>query len=164
MGRARGCDVQAVVERGTDEEGEGRSLSIKIMTAIWENSDREGSQLLLLLAMADHANDEGICWPAVDTLAKKVRLRKRQTQYLINELEKSGAIQRLHMGGGRGKATNYRVHSPAPIREERVQSSTERVQSTARKGAVAIAPESLEPSKNREEEPSQKIGSFAKHA
>ncbi len=136
--------------------GEGcEGVSIKIMTAIWEHSDREGSQLLMLLAMADHANDEGVCWPSVETLARKCRIKKRQTQYLLNDLEKSGAIKRLHMGGGRRKTTTYRVHSPAPIEEETVQSSTERVQSSARKGAVASASESLEPSKNRNKELSQ---------
>ena len=134
-------------------------MSIKGMTAIWEYADQEGSALLLLLALADFANDEGVCWPAVGTLAKKIRLKKRQTQNLLEKLVKDGSVERLDMGGGKGKASTYRVHWPAPIENEtvhspaqRVQPSTDTMQSSVSKGAIAIAPESLEPSLNQSSE------------
>jgi hypothetical protein len=39
-------------------------MSIKVMSQVWEHSTRKGTRLLLLLALADFANDEGICYPA----------------------------------------------------------------------------------------------------
>jgi len=118
------------------------------MTRAWDRSSQQGTALLLLLALADFANDEGTCWPSVKTLARKCRLGKRQTQNLLGKLEEEGEISRLDMGGGRGNTTTYRVNYVAPFDDERVQSSTERVQSgaervqsSAEKGAIAIAPE-----------------------
>lgn len=62
------------------------------MTAVWEHSKQKGSALLLLLALADFANDDGEAWPAVATLATKIRMSERYTQMLIGELVKAGEI------------------------------------------------------------------------
>ncbi len=40
-------------------------MSIRVMTAVWEESRAGGVALLCLLALADHADDEGWCYPAV---------------------------------------------------------------------------------------------------
>ena len=55
-------------------------MSIAWMNYVWEHSDQKGTSLLLLLAIADHANDDGICWPSVARLAHKARTTKRQAQ------------------------------------------------------------------------------------
>lgn len=121
-------------------------MSIRLMSKVWESEQLSGSLLLLLLALADHANDQGVCWPSVKTLAKKARLKERQTQYLLRELETGGYLRIEQRGAGRGHCTHYIVHVPkwlqqkvqssAGIIQERVQSDAERVQSTAGKGAV----------------------------
>jgi hypothetical protein len=49
-------------------------MSIRIMTKVWDSGLLEGSTLLLLLALADSANDEGFCWPSAATLMTKTRL------------------------------------------------------------------------------------------
>lgn len=63
-------------------------MSIKLMTAIWEHSRAKGSELLLLIAIADHADDEGNAFPSVTNLAKKIRMTQRGTQMLLRKLEK----------------------------------------------------------------------------
>jgi len=40
-------------------------MSIKVMSYVWEASKAKGSELLLLLAIADHAADDGYCWPGI---------------------------------------------------------------------------------------------------
>ncbi|MBP8291458.1 MAG: helix-turn-helix domain-containing protein [Caldilineaceae bacterium] len=134
-------------------------MSVKIMARVWDDSMHTGSALLMLLAIADHANDEGVCWPSVETLAAKARVQARQAQNLIAHLVESGelAVQRgagrrntsiyVVTIGGKGatqRAIDYaeKVQSSA----EKVQSSAEKVQSSALKGAIAIAPDPLEPS------------------
>ena len=58
-------------------------MSIKWSGMVWHNSQQTGSGLLVLLAIADHANDDGICWPSVARLARMARVSERQCQRLI---------------------------------------------------------------------------------
>lgn len=134
------------------------------MTWLWENSRQTNNRLLMLLAMADHADDfGGNIYPSIKRLAYKVRVEERQAQYLISELEKSGDIIRESKGGGRGRTARWRipvdekVQGRAPFNET-VQSKgaiqrQERVQDSVVKGALATAPDpydpSLEPSEDR---------------
>lgn len=78
-------------------------MSIKVMNWVWDNSKRNASELLLLLAIADHAHDDGGgAYPSVDSLAKKIRLKPRNTQYLLRKLEASGEIKIGDQDGPRG--------------------------------------------------------------
>jgi len=85
------------------------------MSSVWEHSQHSGSKLLLLLALADHANEQGVCWPSIPTLAKKARISERQVQRLIQELEDSNELEILKKGNGRGQSTLYRLNSDAII-------------------------------------------------
>jgi len=67
-------------------------MSIKVMSRVWEESAQKGSALLLLLALADHAADDGYCWPNVTTLAKKIRLSVRTVYRLTDALEGAGEL------------------------------------------------------------------------
>lgn len=67
-------------------------MSIKIMNHVWEHADAKGTDLLMLLALADAANNEGTCFPKIETLAKKVRCKKRNAQTILRKLEKNGDI------------------------------------------------------------------------
>lgn len=67
-------------------------MSIKVMTYVWEHSTQSGGALILLLALADFANDEGESWPKIKTLAKKTRLSERHVIRLIQEVEETGEL------------------------------------------------------------------------
>lgn len=70
---------------------------------MWENSKAKGSALLLLLAIADHAHDDGRgAYPGVDSLAHKCRQSVRNVDYLLRCLEKRGEITTVKNGGPRG--------------------------------------------------------------
>lgn len=63
------------------------------MTWVWDNSPAEGTELLLLLALADHASDDGAdAWPSVATLARKCRVHPRTVQRLLRKLDAAGLI------------------------------------------------------------------------
>jgi len=68
-------------------------MSIKRMTAIWDKPPVGGSALLVLLALADNANDEGVCWPSIATLAHKCVLSERQVQRMLRSLETRGLVR-----------------------------------------------------------------------
>jgi hypothetical protein len=77
-------------------------MSIAIMTRVWSESQHKGSELLLLLAIADNANDQGVAYPSVRTLAKKTRLSARQVKRLIKVVELSGELRVSYETGPRG--------------------------------------------------------------
>jgi hypothetical protein len=84
------------------------AVSIRIMSAIWEEADVSGAKLLVLLALADYANDNGICWPGVEALAKKARVSERYVRELLGGLESNGYIIRELNTGPYGVNT-YKV-------------------------------------------------------
>lgn len=76
-------------------------MSIKEMSRVWADSKQKGSALLLLLAIADNANDDGICWPGTETLAKKTRMTTRNVLRLLDTLigaKEISAVRRRNKG------------------------------------------------------------------
>jgi len=67
-------------------------MSIKVMARAWEKSQQRGSYLLTVLALADLSNDDGWCWPSVEHLASKVRVKPRQ---MFNILQKLSAAKEV---------------------------------------------------------------------
>ena len=84
-------------------------MSIRVMTSVWDDLRTQAhSELLVLLALADWANDDGYCWPTISALATKARLSERAVQQILGRLTTTGRIRRIQ-GGGRGRANRYQV-------------------------------------------------------
>lgn len=49
---------------------------------------------LLLIVLADYANDEGMAWPSIATMANEVEKSERSIQLLLRKLEKQGLISK----------------------------------------------------------------------
>jgi len=64
------------------------------MSAVWDKAPVSGAELLLLLAMADHANDEGYLHPTPAALAKKARVARETAWRAISRFEKAGLLVR----------------------------------------------------------------------
>ena len=84
-------------------------MSIKLMTAVWDRLDLSSTQKLVLLALADWANDEGLCWPSISRLAVKASLTSRGVQKSIRSLEDMGFIRREEVTG---KGNRYWISIP----------------------------------------------------
>jgi len=83
-------------------------MSIKLMAIVWDDARLSGATKLVALSLADFANDEGRCWPSVETIARKASITARSVRRVISELEESGRVIVERSEGGR--ATNlYRV-------------------------------------------------------
>lgn len=80
------------------------------MTAVWDKTPYEGGALLVLLALADWANDQGKCWPSVASIARKARLNERQVYNVLRTMRADGVIS-CEAGGGRGKASVYTINT-----------------------------------------------------
>ena len=79
------------------------------MTQVWEHSQATGGQLLVLLAIADFADDHGKAWPSVSTLAKKARITKRHTQKVIKQLKDMGELVVDQGASGRWGTNLYKI-------------------------------------------------------
>lgn len=82
------------------------------MSRVWEHSGQRGGALLILLALADFADDDGYAWPAVPTLATKARMTERNARYALRSLEADGEITTVR-GGGRHGTSGYVVNTGA---------------------------------------------------
>ncbi len=85
-------------------------MSIKVTSWVWQHAPAKSTQLLLLLAIADHCNDEGVCYPSVQRLAEKCRITMRRAQQLIEALRASGELGVVIGEGGAingGKTNRY---------------------------------------------------------
>jgi hypothetical protein len=81
-------------------------MSIKLMTLVW-STEIPASEKLVLLALADNANDEGQCYPSVTTLMKKCSMSERGVQYAVAKLVEDGHVTREMRAG---RSTIYHVH------------------------------------------------------
>ena len=84
-------------------------MSIRVESRVWKSADAAGGELLVLLALAHFADDEGWCWPSMATIAKKTRMTERSAQRIIRRLVGRGQLFCDPSAGGRGKPNRYRV-------------------------------------------------------
>lgn len=90
-------------------------MSIDVMVSVWKHSKQKAAARLLLIAIADSANDHGEAWPGIKSLAKKCNTGDRNVQKLIKQIEADGEL-RVVEGGGRstvnGSTNKYIVITP----------------------------------------------------
>lgn len=80
------------------------------MTWVWAHSPYSGERLLLHLALADFANDEGICFPSHATLARKARCSTGWVSQTIKQMIADDLLEVVERAGnGRGKVGRYRL-------------------------------------------------------
>ena len=84
-------------------------MSIKIMSQVWETGPAKQSHLLVMLALADYANDSGTCWPSMASIAAKARVTERGARKIVRELEALGWLE-IDTGGGRHGCNRYTVN------------------------------------------------------
>lgn len=81
-------------------------MSIRLMAAIFESTTLGPTERLIMLALADHADDDGRCYPSIQRLCQRTGLSERAVRTNLRALEKSGYV-RTENGGGRGGTSLY---------------------------------------------------------
>jgi hypothetical protein len=128
-----------------------RWVSIEAMSWVIKHSQHGGSNLLVLLLLADHAgNDDWTCWPSVALLARECRMSDRTVQRVLRQLEASGEIASKR-GAGVNGTTLYRV-----LGVQSLQGVTNRRGDTHGAGGdiqrqKGVTPMSPKPSENHQE-------------
>jgi len=91
-------------------------MSVKWMSWAWEvevpTSDRVGEThcRIVLVKLADNANDEGICWPSLDRIAEQTGLHRASVIRAVNLLEENGLLTRRHRHDETGRQQSNLYH------------------------------------------------------
>lgn len=97
-------------------------MSLRLMSAAWA-ANLPSTPKLVLLALADNANDEGNCAPSMKRIAQKCSLTERAVLNNINLLEKSGFLLRQNR---QFKSNVYTIAPPNTWQTERAKPSKQR--------------------------------------
>jgi hypothetical protein len=81
-------------------------MSIKIMSTVFEKSQTTANARLVLLCLADCANDEGVCWPSMRKLAQKANLSEASTKKYLNSLIEVGVVEKDEQQDYSGRQTS----------------------------------------------------------
>jgi len=83
------------------------------MSRAWDIEAASHTEKLVLLALADNANDQGYCWPCLSTLARKSQLCERAVRQRIRDLEKKKWLTTKRRPG-HSSAYWLKIPTPAP--------------------------------------------------
>ena len=98
------------------------TMSVKIMSDVFEKSKTEGNTRLVLLCLADCANDEGACWPSIRKIAQKANLSEPMTKKHLNALIAIGVVNREEREDQSGRQTsNFYTVDVTKIGEDEIK-------------------------------------------
>lgn len=81
------------------------------MSIVW-STPLNHTDKIVLLALADNANDEGSCYPSIATVAAKCGLDARSVFRVMGRLEEAGHLSRHDRPG---RSSTYTVHPCQPV-------------------------------------------------
>lgn len=115
------------------------------MTLAWSAMVGDHTDKLVLLALADNANDEGKCYPSLTKIAEKCEMGRRTVVRSILNLQTSGHISRRLTPG---RVNTYSVH-PVPSGHQCQSGTSANGAPTSANGAPLPPPYNPPPSENR---------------
>lgn len=102
-------------------------MSVRTMARVWAESKHSGTELLMLLAIADFSDDDGRAYPSVAGLAEKCRMKPRNANYILAALQASGELRVRLNQGPKGKNL-YQIVFAAMARGVQVSAGCRQVQ------------------------------------
>lgn len=87
-------------------------MSFVVTQRVWKHSKLKSGDKLMLLALADLADDDGFCWPGYELLTDMTGVSERQAFRIVANLQTAGELiiwKQQGQGGGRGYTNIYLV-------------------------------------------------------
>ena len=67
-------------------------MSIKIMSWVLDHSPYEGKARLVHVVLADHANDDGVCWPSQEKIGKRAGCSTEHVRSTVKQMVAEGYV------------------------------------------------------------------------
>jgi hypothetical protein len=88
-------------------------MSIRVMSLVWDSELTDIYEASVLLALANHADDDGRCYPSMARVAKLARCSLRKAQVVTKALVARGYLRVEMNSGPRGCNTYFLTLTPA---------------------------------------------------
>ena len=88
-------------------------MSVEVMSLVWKNYPKGGSEKLAMLALADWCNDQGgSLHPSINAIVRKINVSESQARRIVHELIKEGYLDVIGNlnGGNPGKSRQYKMN------------------------------------------------------
>lgn len=90
-------------------------MSIKIMSWVMDHSPYSGKARLVHLVLADHANDEGVCWPSQERIAARAGCTVEHVRLTVKRMVSDGYVQIVQESRGPGSSHRYMLKNPKSV-------------------------------------------------
>ena len=138
-------------------------MSSKILGNVWDACaahDIKGAKLVIMARLADYSNDDGVCYPSVETICRQLGLGESTVRTAIAELESSGWLRRESRRKGNRNTSNL-YHLNAERLEALARIEKDKVAALKQQGRTnGFHPSDSDPSKS---EPSDSVCSNGFH-
>ncbi|MEF2141179.1 helix-turn-helix domain-containing protein [Vibrio alginolyticus] len=108
-------------------------MSVKVMSYVWDIPSFKGSDKLVMLCLADHADDSGLCWPSIDTIARKSGVSPTTVKSTLKKLEAAGWLFKKNQfkkaDTGRLVRSNNQYQLPVMLLKKKADEQTDFEQS-----------------------------------
>jgi len=90
-------------------------MSIKIMSWVLDHSPYEGKARLIHVVLADHANDDGVCWPSQVKIAARAGCSVEHVRVVVGKMIEDGYLKIIASSQGRGNSHKYVLKYPKSL-------------------------------------------------
>lgn len=105
-------------------------MSTIIMSQCWPLQGLSVTQKAVLISLADQANDDGVCWPAVGTIAARCCMSARAVRSAMDHLEAVGLLARDR------RFNSSNVYSVTPAKFNAAAAPSKGTRKTAKNGTA----------------------------
>ncbi|EPS5721194.1 helix-turn-helix domain-containing protein [Escherichia coli] len=131
-------------------------MSSKILGNVWDACAAygvKGAKLMIMARLADYSNDDGVCYPGVETICRQLGLGESTVRTAISELEADGWLTRQSRRKGNRNTSNL-YHLNADRLEQIARTERDKVAELKQQRRLSVLrdPSKSEPSKS---EPSE---------
>ncbi|MFY0184293.1 helix-turn-helix domain-containing protein [Stenotrophomonas sp. PUT21] len=105
-------------------------MSTIIMSQCWPLQSLSVTQKAVLISLADQANDDGVCWPAIGTIAKRCCMSERAVRTAMDHLEAVGLLSRER------RFNSSNVYSVTPAKFDASAAGTKAKRKTKKSGTA----------------------------
>ncbi|TCB96097.1 GntR family transcriptional regulator [Kosakonia quasisacchari] len=135
-------------------------MSTKLTGYVWDACAASGmklSSVAIMARLADFSNDEGVCWPSIETIARQLGAGESTVRTAIGKLEQEGWLTRQQRRKGNRNASNVYQLNVAKLQAAAFSHLSE---SDASKSDVSKSDGSNSDASKSDASKSSKTGSF----